>query len=44
MFCLVDLGVVYWKLNYENYENDFKLSKIREEWGYDYMVCMCLCL
>ncbi|WZZ35281.1 hypothetical protein YC2023_018682 [Brassica napus] len=42
-FSLEHLGVVHWKLNPENYENDSKLSKIREERGYDYMDLLDLC-
>lgn len=38
VMCFVELGVLYWKLNPENYENDSELGKIREERGYDYMV------
>ncbi|XP_020871621.1 1,2-dihydroxy-3-keto-5-methylthiopentene dioxygenase 4 isoform X3 [Arabidopsis lyrata subsp. lyrata] len=40
---LAELGVLYWKLNPENYENDPELSKIREERGYDYMDLLDLC-
>lgn len=35
---LADLGVVYWHLNPENYENDEELKKIRDSRGYSYMV------
>ncbi|KAG2302348.1 hypothetical protein Bca52824_030999 [Brassica carinata] len=40
---LAELGVLYWKLNPENYENDSQLSKIRDERGYDYMDILDLC-
>lgn len=33
-----DLGVLYWHLNPENYENDEELQRIREARGYNYMV------
>lgn len=35
----VELGVLYWKLNPNNYENDEELKKIREDRGYNYVVC-----
>ncbi|XP_059446678.1 acireductone dioxygenase 1-like [Corylus avellana] len=35
---LADLGVLYWHLNPENYENDEELQRIREARGYNYMV------
>ncbi|XP_010556874.1 PREDICTED: 1,2-dihydroxy-3-keto-5-methylthiopentene dioxygenase 4 [Tarenaya hassleriana] len=34
---LAELGVMYWKLNPENYENDTELQKLRENRGYNYM-------
>ncbi|KAF4084301.1 hypothetical protein AMELA_G00126970 [Ameiurus melas] len=34
---LQDVGVWYWKLNADIYENDSELQKIREEKGYSYM-------
>ncbi|XP_010494368.1 PREDICTED: 1,2-dihydroxy-3-keto-5-methylthiopentene dioxygenase 4-like [Camelina sativa] len=40
---LSELGVLYWKLNPENYENDPELGKIRGERGYDYMDLLDLC-
>ncbi|CAN7091332.1 unnamed protein product [Brassica rapa subsp. narinosa] len=40
---LAELGVLYWKLNPENYENDSELRKIRDERGYDYMDMLDLC-
>lgn len=33
-----DLGVLYWKLNPKDYENDLELKEIRESRGYNYMV------
>lgn len=33
-----ELGVLYWRLNPKNYENDEELQKIREARGYSYMV------
>ncbi|KAJ6769021.1 12-DIHYDROXY-3-KETO-5-METHYLTHIOPENTENE DIOXYGENASE [Salix koriyanagi] len=30
---LAELGVLYWRLNPENYENDEELKKIREDRG-----------
>lgn len=35
---LAELGVLYWKLNPNDYENDEELKKIRESRGYSYMV------
>ncbi|XP_024016531.1 1,2-dihydroxy-3-keto-5-methylthiopentene dioxygenase 1-like [Eutrema salsugineum] len=32
-----ELGVLYWKLNPENYENVLEMRKIREGRGYEYM-------
>lgn len=32
------LGVLYWHLNPEDYENDEELQKIRQARGYNYMV------
>lgn len=40
---LADLGVLYWKLNPENYEKDEELQKIREARGYDYLDMLDLC-
>ncbi|CDO99107.1 unnamed protein product [Coffea canephora] len=40
---LADLGVVYWHLNPENYENDEELKKIRDSRGYSYMDLLDLC-
>nr|KJB28393.1 hypothetical protein B456_005G045400 [Gossypium raimondii] len=36
---LSELGVLSWRLDADNYENDEELKKIREERGYSYMVC-----
>lgn len=33
---LRELGVLYWKLDADNYENDEELKSIREERGYNY--------
>ena len=33
---LVELGVVYWKLDADSYEDDPKLEKIRKDRGYNY--------
>lgn len=33
-----ELGVLYWQLNPNDYENDEELRNIRETKGYDYMV------
>lgn len=35
---IAEIGVLYWKLNAKNYENDPELEKIREERGYNYFV------
>lgn len=35
---LAEIGVLYWRLNPQNYENDDELKKIRETRGYSYMV------
>lgn len=35
-----ELGVLYWKLNPVDYENDEELKKIRETRGYNYMVVL----
>ena len=35
---LAELGVLYWKLNPIDYENDEDLRKIRQDRGYNYMV------
>ncbi|GLT61551.1 hypothetical protein SLA2020_342500 [Shorea laevis] len=40
---LAELGVLYWHLNPENYENDEELQKIREDRGYSYMDLLDLC-
>lgn len=34
----VELGVVSWRLDADNYETDEELKKIREARGYSYMV------
>ena len=38
MGLIADIGVLYWKLDAKNYENDPELNKIREERGYNYFV------
>lgn len=40
---LAELGVLYWKLNPNDYENDEELKKIRESRGYSYMVILLYC-
>lgn len=35
---LLDLGVLSWKLDADNYETDPELKKIREARGYSYTV------
>ena len=35
---LADLGVLYWNLDPNKYENDPDLNKIRQDRGYSYMV------
>lgn len=35
---LVELGVLSWRLDADNYETDEELKKIRTERGYSYMV------
>ncbi|KAK4355562.1 hypothetical protein RND71_024533 [Anisodus tanguticus] len=35
---LAEFGVLYWKLNPKDYENDEELRKIRETRGYSYML------
>lgn len=40
---LIEIGVLYWKLNAKNYENDPELEKIREERGYNYFDILDLC-
>ncbi|KAK3440754.1 hypothetical protein EUGRSUZ_B01018 [Eucalyptus grandis] len=40
---LADAGVLYWKLNPSDYENDEELRKIREARGYNYMDLLDLC-
>lgn len=37
---LAELGVLYWKLNPNDYENDQELKNIREARGYNYMVLL----
>ncbi|TKY51195.1 1,2-dihydroxy-3-keto-5-methylthiopentene dioxygenase 4 [Spatholobus suberectus] len=38
-----ELGLLYWKLNPNNYDNDEELTKIRETKGYNYMELLDLC-
>lgn len=40
---LAEIGVLHWKLNANDYENDPELKKIREERGYNYMDLLDLC-
>ncbi|XP_022138499.1 1,2-dihydroxy-3-keto-5-methylthiopentene dioxygenase 4-like [Momordica charantia] len=40
---LAELGVLYWKLNPNNYENDEELKKIREDRGYNYVDLLDIC-
>ncbi|KAH8500299.1 hypothetical protein H0E87_015523 [Populus deltoides] len=40
---LAELGVLYWRLNPANYENDEELKKIREDRGYNYMDLLDIC-
>jgi hypothetical protein len=40
LYLNAELGVLYWRLNPANYENDEELKKIREDRGYNYMVCL----
>ncbi|XP_030533640.1 1,2-dihydroxy-3-keto-5-methylthiopentene dioxygenase 1-like [Rhodamnia argentea] len=40
---LSDVGVLYWKLDPSDYENDEELRKIREDRGYNYMDLVDLC-
>ncbi|KAK2647093.1 hypothetical protein Ddye_022288 [Dipteronia dyeriana] len=40
---LAELGVLYWHLNPNNYENDKELQKIREARGYNCMDLLDLC-
>ncbi|XP_054780265.1 acireductone dioxygenase 1 [Prosopis cineraria] len=40
---LAELGVLHWKLNPNDYENDEELRKIRETRGYNYMDLLDLC-
>ena len=35
---LRDLGVLYWRLDADNYEKDPRLAAIRKERGYSYQV------
>jgi hypothetical protein len=36
----LELGIISWRLNPDNWENDENLKKIREARGYSYMVCL----
>ncbi|KAK9160854.1 hypothetical protein Syun_007195 [Stephania yunnanensis] len=40
---LAEIGVMYWKLNPSDYDNDEELKKIRESRGYNYMDLLDLC-
>ncbi|KAL6573173.1 Ard4p [Orobanche minor] len=40
---LTDIGVLYWQLDPNIYENDKELQKIRQERGYNYMDLLDLC-
>ncbi|KAF3456936.1 hypothetical protein FNV43_RR01590 [Rhamnella rubrinervis] len=40
---LAELGVLYWHLNPNDYENDEELRKIRETRGYNYMDLLNIC-
>ncbi|KAG6432283.1 hypothetical protein SASPL_103858 [Salvia splendens] len=40
---LADLGVLYWNLDPNKYENDPDLNKIRQDRGYSYMDMLDLC-
>ncbi|XP_031096681.1 1,2-dihydroxy-3-keto-5-methylthiopentene dioxygenase 1-like [Ipomoea triloba] len=40
---LAEIGVLYWRLNPQIYENDDELKKIRETRGYSYMDLLDLC-
>ncbi|KAL6192228.1 hypothetical protein ACLB2K_038613 [Fragaria x ananassa] len=40
---LAELGVLYWHLNHQDYENDEKLRQIRETRGYNYMDLLDIC-
>lgn len=43
MWCTIDtpeLGILSWRLNADDWENDENLKKIREARGYSYMVCI----
>ncbi|XP_068644168.1 acireductone dioxygenase 1 [Aristolochia californica] len=40
---LAELGVLYWRLDPKNYENDEELQKIRDAKGYNYMDLLDLC-
>uniref|UniRef100_A0A803MU91 Acireductone dioxygenase n=1 Tax=Chenopodium quinoa TaxID=63459 RepID=A0A803MU91_CHEQI len=40
---LSEIGVLHWKLNAKDYENDPELKKIRDERGYNYMDILDLC-
>ncbi|XP_043696137.1 1,2-dihydroxy-3-keto-5-methylthiopentene dioxygenase 1-like [Telopea speciosissima] len=40
---LEELGVLYWRLNPKNYENDEELRNIRESRGYNYIDFLDLC-
>ncbi|RWW69243.1 hypothetical protein BHE74_00023177 [Ensete ventricosum] len=41
---LQEIGVLYWHLDPKNYESSEELKKIREDRGYNYMVCISLSL
>ncbi|KAJ6321696.1 hypothetical protein OIU77_011717 [Salix suchowensis] len=43
LYLNTELGVLYWRLNPENYENDAELKKIREDRGYNYMDLLDIC-
>ncbi|XP_008224244.1 PREDICTED: 1,2-dihydroxy-3-keto-5-methylthiopentene dioxygenase 1 isoform X1 [Prunus mume] len=40
---LAELGVLYWRLNPKDYENDQQLRNIRETRGYNYMDLLDIC-
>ncbi|XP_043692158.1 1,2-dihydroxy-3-keto-5-methylthiopentene dioxygenase 1-like [Telopea speciosissima] len=40
---LKELGVLYWRLNPKNYENDEELRNIRESRGYNYVDILDIC-
>lgn len=37
-FSVAELGILSWRLDSDNYENDENLKKIREARGYSYVV------